>query len=97
MSEEQLRHELVDSFKNRAILYYLIYDEMRRELGPEKAEAILSRAIYRRGAQKGKQKYGQYGPANLAAASGRHSSAPAPMAAGCSSPRSSARMPRGWT
>jgi hypothetical protein len=66
MSEEQLRHELVDSFKNRAALYYLIYDEMRRDMGPEKAEAILSRAIYRRGAQKGKQKYAQFAPADLA-------------------------------
>ena len=66
MSEEQLRHELVDSFKDRAILYYLIYNEMRRELGPEKAKAIFSRAIYRRGTQKGKLKYGQYGPGDLA-------------------------------
>jgi hypothetical protein len=66
MSEEQLRRELVDSFKNRAIIYWLIYDEMRKELGPERAEAILSRAIYRRGAQKGPPKYGQFAPDNLA-------------------------------
>jgi hypothetical protein len=65
MSEEQIRQELVDSFKHRAILYYLIYDEMRKELGPERAEAILSRAIYRRGAEKGKQKYARFGPADL--------------------------------
>ena len=39
MSEEQLREELYDSFKNRATIYYLIYDELRKELGPERAEA----------------------------------------------------------
>jgi hypothetical protein len=66
MSEDQLRRELYDSFKNRAAIYYLIYDEMRRELGAERAEAILSRAIYRRGEQKGKPKYGPYAPADLA-------------------------------
>ncbi|MBN2477483.1 MAG: L-2-amino-thiazoline-4-carboxylic acid hydrolase [Pirellulales bacterium] len=66
MSEEALRRQLYDSFKNRAILYYLIYDEIRRELGPEKAEAILGRAIYRRGTQKGQEKYAQYGPDDLA-------------------------------
>ena len=66
MSEEQLRDQLYDSFKNRAILYYLIFDEMRGELGAEKAEEILGRAIYRRGAQKGRQKYAQYGPGDLA-------------------------------
>ena len=52
MSEEQLRQELYDSFKNRAAIYYLIFDELRQELGPERAEAILSRAIYRRGVRR---------------------------------------------
>jgi hypothetical protein len=67
MSEEQLREELYDSFKNRAILYYLIFDEMRKELGAEKAEAILSRAIYRRGEQKGRARYARFAPNNLLA------------------------------
>ncbi len=66
MSEEALREQLYASFKNRAILYYRIFDEMRKEIGAERAEAILGRAIYQRGAQKGKQKYAQYGPDNLA-------------------------------
>jgi hypothetical protein len=66
MSEKKLREELIESFKHRAILYYLIYDEMRRELGAARAEAILGRAIYRRGAQKGKPKYAQYAPDDLA-------------------------------
>jgi len=54
MSEEQLRTELYDSFKNRAALYYLIYCELRDEVGAEKAEEIMKRAIYRRGVQKSK-------------------------------------------
>ena len=29
MSEEQLRAQLYDSFKNRAMIYYLIFDELR--------------------------------------------------------------------
>jgi hypothetical protein len=66
MSEEQLRRELIDSYKNRAIIYYLIYDELRKEIGPERAEAVLGRAIYRRGAQKGAPKYGKFAPNDLA-------------------------------
>lgn len=66
MSEEKLREQLYYAFKHRAILYYLIFDEMRKELGAEKAEEILSRAIYRRGAQRGKEKYARFGPHDLA-------------------------------
>jgi hypothetical protein len=61
---EELRQQLYDSFKNRAILYYLIFDEMRRELGPHRAEEIMKRAIYRRGQQKG-TKYAPFAPDNL--------------------------------
>jgi len=66
MSEEKLREQLYYSYKHRAILYYLIFDEMRKELGEEKAEEILSRAIYRRGLQRGKEKYARFGPDDLA-------------------------------
>jgi hypothetical protein len=66
VSEQQLRHELIESFKHRAMLYYTIFDEMRKELGAEKAEAIMSRAIYRRGAEKGRQKYACFAPQDLA-------------------------------
>ena len=66
MSEERLREQLYDSFKNRAILYYLIYDELRGELGAERAEELLGRAIYRRGEQKGRAKYAQFAPNDLA-------------------------------
>jgi hypothetical protein len=64
MSEEQLRQQLYDSFKNRAILYYLIFDELRSELGPQKAESLLQRAIYRRGVDKG-SKYAKFAPQDL--------------------------------
>lgn len=65
MSEEGLRAQLYDSFKNRAVLYYLIFDELRGELGAERAEEIMKRAIYRRGRQKA-EKYAAYAPADLA-------------------------------
>jgi hypothetical protein len=65
MSEETLRRQLYDSFKNRALVYYRILEELRAELGDEKAQEILGRAIYRRGAEKGK-KYAAYGPNDLA-------------------------------
>lgn len=64
MSEEKLRMQLYDSFKNRAVLYYLIFDELRNEVGAEKAEEILKRAIYRRGRQKS-EKYAAYAPGDL--------------------------------
>lgn len=66
MSEERLRTELYDSFRNRALLYYLIFDELRKELGAERAEALLSRAIYRRGQQNGAAKYARFAPDDLA-------------------------------
>ena len=49
----QLERELKDAFKNRALLYWSIYDEFRRELGAGKAERILARAIERRGKDAG--------------------------------------------
>lgn len=66
MADEALRRALYDSYKNRALLYYLIFDELRSELGQERAEEILKRAIYRRGEQVGK-KFALYAPANLEA------------------------------
>ncbi len=63
--DEVLTRQLYDSFKNRAMIYALIYDELCEEFGPERAEAILGRAIYRRGLQKG-AKYARFAPADLA-------------------------------
>jgi len=62
---EQLRQQLLDSYKNRALLYYHIYEELTHALGPEQAEEILKRAIHRRGQERGKE-YSQFTPANLA-------------------------------
>jgi hypothetical protein len=66
MSEEQLRAQLYDSFKNRAMIYSLIFDQLRTELGAARAEEILSRAIYRRGQQQGRERYARFAPADLA-------------------------------
>jgi hypothetical protein len=66
MSEDQLRTQLYDSFKNRAIVYYLIYDELRAELGADRAEELLSRAIYRRGELQGQEKFARFAPYDLA-------------------------------
>ncbi|HEY4760955.1 MAG TPA: L-2-amino-thiazoline-4-carboxylic acid hydrolase [Thermoguttaceae bacterium] len=65
MSEEILRQQLYDSFKNRALIYFHIFDELRAELGARRAEEILSRAIYRRGAERGREKYARYAPKDL--------------------------------
>lgn len=65
MSELQLREQLSAAFKNRAILYYLIFDELRQEMGPERAEALLKRAVYRRGQQIGQQ-YAGFAPRDFA-------------------------------
>jgi len=62
--EATLREQLYASFKNRAMIYALLYEEMCAELGPERAEAIMARAIYRRGQQKG-AKYAQFAPSDL--------------------------------
>ena len=65
MSEEQLRRELIDSYKNRAILYWLLFDELRNHCGEANAEEIMGQAVYRRGAQKGPPKYAQFAPNDL--------------------------------
>jgi hypothetical protein len=66
MSEETLRQQLYESFKNRALIYHLIYDELRRELGIDRAEAILGAAIYRRGEASGVSKFAQFAPRDFA-------------------------------
>jgi hypothetical protein len=64
MADEAIRQQLYESYQNRALLYYLIFDEMRRELGAEKAEEIMKRAIYRRGVQKS-SKYAGFAPRDM--------------------------------
>ncbi len=62
--EEKLRSELLTSFKNRAVVYYLIFDELRKDIGPDKAEEIMRRAIYRRGEQLG-EPFRKFSPNDL--------------------------------
>ncbi|MDO8956173.1 MAG: L-2-amino-thiazoline-4-carboxylic acid hydrolase, partial [Deltaproteobacteria bacterium] len=64
MPKQDMRNALYSSFKNRAMMYYHIFDEMRKEIGEEKAEAIMKKAIYKRGLEIGKQ-LAQYGPDDL--------------------------------
>lgn len=49
MTEQRLRLELLDAFKNRAHLYRLMLEELRASLGAEEAEAVLARVCTRRG------------------------------------------------
>jgi hypothetical protein len=70
MTDDKLRTQLYDSFKNRAVIYYLIFDELRTELGAARAEEILSRAIYRRGQQRGREQFARFAPDDLAGMKG---------------------------
>ena len=51
--------------QNRAIIYWLIFDELRNHCGEGNAEEIMGQAIYRRGQQKGREKYAQFAPNDL--------------------------------
>jgi hypothetical protein len=46
---------LKQEIKNRARIYYLIFQELSKEVGEDKAVEILKRAIYERGKEKGLQ------------------------------------------
>jgi hypothetical protein len=46
---------LVNELKNRARIYVHIYRELSGEIGSEKAAAVLKRALYARGREKGIQ------------------------------------------
>jgi hypothetical protein len=65
MPEKDLRNALYSSFKNRAMMYYHIFDELRKEIGEKKATAIMKRAIHKRGVQVGKELLAKYGPDDL--------------------------------
>jgi hypothetical protein len=51
MTTEDLEQELRAANANRAILYYLIVDELRRAHGEVEATNIMKAAIYRRGVE----------------------------------------------
>lgn len=64
MSEQDLREQLYTAYKNRAMMYYHIFEELRKEVGDEKAAEIMKRGIYNRGLEIGK-KYAKFSPADL--------------------------------
>jgi len=51
MTKENLDQELRGANANRAILYYLVFDEMRKAHGEVEATRVMRAAIYRRGQQ----------------------------------------------
>lgn len=59
---DRLSRELDTAFRNRADLYRLLLDELAIELGPEAAEAIMSRAIERRGREVAAAAFQGFGP-----------------------------------
>ena len=62
--EARLREQLYGSFKNRALLYRAIFDELRSELGEPRAAELMKRAIYRRGTEIGRV-FAKYGHADV--------------------------------
>lgn len=59
------RADLIAQMKNRALIYMEMYDVLAEEFGPAKAEALLTKAIYRRGRAAGAG-LAKYAPADLA-------------------------------
>lgn len=62
--EQRLRDEVYAAFKNRALLYRTIFEELRSELGEPRAAELMKRAIERRGREIGRE-FARYGPADL--------------------------------
>ena len=58
------RKDLVAQMKNRALVYMEMYDVLVEELGAERAEALLTKAIYRRGRSAGAA-LAKFGPSDL--------------------------------
>jgi len=66
MSEaDELRVQLRNAIKARAMVYAAVYDELETELGAAKATAIMKRAIHKRGLAIGAQ-FAQFGPNDIA-------------------------------
>ena len=64
---EKLSRELDSAFRNRADLYRLFLDELTGELGAEKAEAIMIRAIEQRGKEVAAVAFASFGANNAGA------------------------------
>ncbi|MBI5230818.1 MAG: L-2-amino-thiazoline-4-carboxylic acid hydrolase [Coriobacteriales bacterium] len=52
---EKARQETRDAFANRALMYFHIFEELSAEIGPERAEAVMKRAIHKRGLEVGRK------------------------------------------
>lgn len=52
---EQARAETRAAFENRALMYAYFYEELSDELGPERAQELMKRAIHRRGIEVGRK------------------------------------------
>lgn len=59
---EKLAAELDAAFRNRADLYRLMLDELAAELGDDKAEDIMVRAIEKRGREVAELAFAKFGP-----------------------------------
>lgn len=59
---EKLSRELDAAFRNRADLYRLMLDELTADLGAEKAEDVLIRAIETRGREVAASAFADFGP-----------------------------------
>ncbi|HEV2899686.1 MAG TPA: L-2-amino-thiazoline-4-carboxylic acid hydrolase [Pseudaminobacter sp.] len=59
---ERLSRELDAAFRNRADLYRLFYDELEAEFGAAKAEAVMVRAVERRGREVAEAAFAGFGP-----------------------------------
>lgn len=59
---ETLRAELEAAFRNRADLYRLTLEELEIEIGPERAEVLLSRIVERRGGEVAATAFARFGP-----------------------------------
>jgi hypothetical protein len=64
MSEDDLREQLRSAIKSRALFYLAVYREMAAEFGPERAESVMKRAIYKRGVAAG-DRFKSYAPADF--------------------------------
>jgi hypothetical protein len=65
MSDEELRQARYGAFKNRALMYWHVFRELRDDLGEARAGEIMGRAIHRRGTEIGRQ-FARFAPRNLA-------------------------------
>lgn len=59
------RRDLVAQMKNRALIYKEMYEVLAAELGESKAEELMAKAIWRRGADAGKA-FARFAPDDLA-------------------------------